>query len=228
MSDNVLPGPADKPVQSDRDPFGPNWSNVAQDAFSPGSKIIQDSENTAHSSSKPADLEIVGAAPLGSDGLPQPGGGYGSYHFGFEFTTSDKWSQADLAKEIEQNYNRYFALTGDKPSIVPGETINMKLAAPLEALGLRAPVKVIAANENGFAFESLPGHFEGAGRTIVFRFVPEESDTPGRKNWGLRVEAGGPVSNVSLIPGTDRGGKGIWQIFDNNLKNRLPDSPSGS
>lgn len=169
--------------------------------------------------------EKTSTPEMGTDGLPQPGGGYGSYHYGYEFSTSDKWTQADIAREVEQNYNKYFTLTGDKPSIVPGETINLTLPPELQALGLQAPVKVLAANENGFAFESLPGHFEGAGRTIAFRIVPEPSTEPGKKNWGLEVAAAGPVADTSLIPGTDLGGKGVWQIFDNNLNNRLPDSP---
>lgn len=172
--------------------------------------------------------EKTGAPSMGPDGLPQPGGGYGSYHYGYEFSTSDKWSQADLAKEIEKNYNKYFTLTGDQQSIVPGETINLKLPPELQALGLKAPVKVLAANENGFSFESLPGHFEGAGRTIVFRIVPEESTESGKKKWGLEVSAGGPVAETSLIPGTDLGGKGVWQVFDNNLNKRLPDAPARS
>jgi hypothetical protein len=167
------------------------------------------------------DEKVAANAAATDDGLPHPGGGYGSYHYGYQFGSSENWTRADIVKEIAQNYNKYFTFTGDKPSIVEGETINLK-----GPLGEKEPVKVVAVNENGFSFESLPGHSEGAGRTIVFRIVPSDSQIPGKLNWELRVEAAGHLSKVSLIPGADLGDKLIWQRFDDNLNNRLPQAPS--
>jgi hypothetical protein len=150
-------------------------------------------------------------------------GGYGSYHYSYPFSTSESWTQQQIAQEVMQNYNKYFTFTGDKPSIVLGEQINLDGPAGPE------PVKVTQATDHGFQFVSLPGHSEGPGRVINFDIVPAAmSPVPGRLNWELRVEASGPVSGVSAIPGASWLNKGIWQVFADNLGTRLPTSPPAS
>jgi hypothetical protein len=162
--------------------------------------------------------------PPGGDGLPQPGGGYGSYHYGFQFGTSQAWTKQDIVKEIAQNYNKYFTFTGDQPSIVEGETINLR-----GPLGEPEPVKVTSVTDSGFSFVSLPGHTEGGGRTIVFSVVPAQSNPiPNVLNWELRVEAAGPISGMSTVPGADLADKFVWQNFATNLATRLPAFPPGS
>lgn len=149
-------------------------------------------------------------------------GGYGSYHYGYPFSTSETWTQQQIATEVMQKYNKYFTFTGDKPSIVLGETINLDGPTGPE------PVKVTQVSDHGFQFVSLPGHSEGPGRVINFDIVPAAtSPVPGRLNWELRVEASGPVSGVSAIPGASWLNKGIWQVFADNLGSRLPAAPPG-
>jgi hypothetical protein len=154
---------------------------------------------------------------------PEPGGGYGSYHYGYPFSTSEAWSQQQIMREIQKNYNKYFTFTGDQPEIVEGAVINLNGPAGPE------PVKVTKVTDTSFSFISLPGHHEGAGRVIEFSIVPAAaSPVPGRLDWELRVEASGPLSDLSLVPGASWFNKGVWQVFANNLDGRLPISPPNS
>jgi hypothetical protein len=154
---------------------------------------------------------------------PEPGGGYRSYHDGYQFSTNEAWSQQQIMREIQNNYNEYFTFTGDQPKIVEGAVINLNGPAGPE------PVKVTIATDTSFSLISLPGHHEGAGRVIEFSIVPAAaSAVPGRLNWELRVEASGPLSGISVVPGASWFNKGVWQVFANNLDSRLPLSPPGS
>jgi hypothetical protein len=65
-------------------------------------------------------------SPAPQEPLPlDPGGGYGSYHYGYQFSTSEAWSQQQVMREIQKNYNKYFTFTGDQPEIVEGAFINL-------------------------------------------------------------------------------------------------------
>jgi EspA-like secreted protein len=154
---------------------------------------------------------------------PDPGGGYGSYHYGYQFSTSEAWSQKQIMQEIQNKYNKYFTFTGDQPKIAQGAVINLNGPAGPE------PVKVTKVTDTSFSFVSLPGHHEGAGRVVEFSVVPAAaSPVPGRLNWELRVEASGPISGLSVVPGASWFDKGVWQVFADNLESRLPVSPPGS
>ena len=213
--------PIEVPSHSSDKHFDSAMSQIAQDLNAHGTRDFNSSIPKDSAGILPSlELSETSARSTNTDdGLPHPGGGYGSYHFGYQFDTPEGWTRADIVKEIAQNFNKYFALTPDKSTLAVGESINLK-----GPFGEPEPIKVIALNENGFAFESQAGHIAGGGRTIVFRIVPETSEIPGRVNWGLRVEAAGPVSNSSLIPGVDRLDKLVWQRFNNNLDNLLPAS----
>jgi hypothetical protein len=154
---------------------------------------------------------------------PDPGGGYGSYHYGYQFSTTEAWSQQQIMREVQNNFNQYFTFTGDQPKILEGAVINLNGPAGPE------PVKVTKVTDTSFSFISLPGHHEGAGRVIEFSIVPAAaSPVPGRLNWELRVEASGPLSGLSVVPGASWFNKGVWQVFANNLGSRLPVSPPGA
>lgn len=149
---------------------------------------------------------------------PEPGGGYGSYHYGYQFSTREGWSKEKIMAEVQENFNRYFTFSADTGKLVEGATVNLK-----GPFGEDEPVRVTDVTPNSFSFVSLPGHMEGAGRVIKFSIVPAEaSPVPGRTNWELRVEASGPLSKGSFIPGASWVNKGIWQVFANNLDSRLP------
>lgn len=155
------------------------------------------------------------------DNPPEPGGGYGSYHYGYQFDTKEGWTEEQIMSEVQQNFNKYFTFTGDKGQLVEGADINLK-----GPLGEDEPVRVTEITPNSFSFVSLPGHMEGPGRVIKFSVVPAEaSPVPGRLNWEMRVAASGPLSLGSLVPGASWGNKAIWQVFANNLDSRLPSLP---
>ncbi|BBX05487.1 hypothetical protein [Mycolicibacterium aichiense] len=152
---------------------------------------------------------------------PAPGGGYGSYHYGYPFSTPEGWTKEQIMSETRAHFNNYFTFTADPADLVEGATINLQ-----GPFGENEPVKVVSVTPDSFTFVSLPGHNEGAGRTITFSIVQAPaSPIPGRLAWELRVAASGPVSDLSLIPGTSWLNKAVWQVFADNLNARLPGRP---
>lgn len=150
-----------------------------------------------------------------------PGGGYGSYHYDYEFSTSESWSKEQIMSEIQKHLNNYFTFTADTGELVNGATVNLT-----GRLGENEPVQVTGLTPDSFSFVSLPGHNEGAGRTIAFSVVPStRSPLPGRLSWELRVAASGPLSKGSLIPGASWLNEGVWQVFADNIAATLPAVP---
>ncbi len=158
-------------------------------------------------------------SPVAESPSPEaPGGGYGSYHYGYEFSTAEGWTKEQIMNEIQQHFNNYFTFTADKGELINGATVNLR-----GPFGENEPVRVSGITPDSFSFVSLPGHNEGAGRTITFNIVPSsENPIPGRLNWELRVAASGPLSKGSLVPGASWLNKGIWQVFADNLNAKLP------
>ncbi len=154
------------------------------------------------------------------DAPPDPTGGYGSYHYGYEFHTREGWTKEQIMVEIQRNFNRYFTFTGDADLTV-GATLN--LTGPF---GESEPVRVSDIGANSFSLVSLPGHAEGAGRVIKFTVSPAaQSPIGGQLTWELGVEASGPLSKGSLVPGSSWLNKMVWQVFSDNLHSRLPSVP---
>jgi hypothetical protein len=153
---------------------------------------------------------------------PEPGGGYGSYHYGYQFSTGEGWTKEQIMSEVQKHFNYYFTFTADTGELVKGAKLN--LDGPF---GEDEPVQVTGIGPDSFSFVSLPGHNEGAGRVIKFSIVPAaDNPVPGRLNWELRVAASGPLSKGSLIPGASWLNKGIWQVFADNLDSKLPTRPT--
>jgi hypothetical protein len=151
-----------------------------------------------------------------------PGGGYGSYHYGYQFSTAESRTKEQIMSEIQKHFNKYFTFTADEGEFVNGATIDLK-----GPFGENEPVKVASLTPDSFSFISLPGHNEGAGRTITFSIVPsDDNPIPGRLNWELRVAASGPLAKGSLVPGASWLNKGIWQVFADNLNAKLPTLPA--
>lgn len=161
-------------------------------------------------------------APADGPLSPQePGGGYGSYHYGYPFSSTEGWTKEQIMSEVQEHFNYYFTFTADADRLVEGAKLNLN-----GPFGEDEPVQVTSVTPDSFSFVSLPGHNEGAGRIIKFTIVPAaESPVPGRLNWELRVAASGPLSKGSLIPGASLLNKGIWQVFADNLQSRLPTRP---
>jgi hypothetical protein len=92
-----------------------------------------------------------------------------------------------------------------------------------------APVQVIAVASDGFALKSLPGHPEGANRTIRFQFQPF-TNAAEISSMSLTVAGWGPSSNASLLGplNSNTVAKKSWDIFQNNIRNRFPTGPTGT
>ena len=169
----------------------------------------------------PVDGAITDLYPV-SDTLPtnpQPGS-YGSYSMGLP-VQGRVWTPQQVATEVVNHIDQYFTFTGCGPTLYVGKTCDLNTD-----IGVPAPVQVIAINSTGFALKSLPGHPEGAGRTITFVF--EANDVPG--NLGLetlQVDAFGPLSNSSLLGplNTEGTARPSWTIFADNISSRLPENP---
>jgi hypothetical protein len=65
-------------------------------------------------------------------------------------------------------------------------------------IGPDGPVEVIAVAPDGFALRSLPGHPEGAGRTIRFQFQAY-TNAAELFSMSLDVNAWGSLSMASLL-----------------------------
>jgi hypothetical protein len=78
---------------------------------------------------------------------------------------------------------------------------------------LYAPVKVISVYTNGWRFQALPGHFDGAGSLIDFRFYNDS-----RARLHLSVDA--IIVNTYSWP-TSEANKtaaiATWRTFFNNV-----------
>ena len=171
------------------------------------------------------DITLVDFKRAPADGPsdpPEPGCGYGSYHYGYQFSTGEGWTKEQIMSEIQTHFNNYFTFTSDAGELVTGVKINLE-----GPFGENEPVQVTAIAADSFSFVSHPGHNEGAGRVIKFSIVPAaDNPVPGRLNWELRVAVSGPLSRGSLLPGASWLNKGIWQIFADNLDSRLPTRPT--
>ena len=155
--------------------------------------------------------------------LPRPGSGYGSYHDDFSFVVGENWTQAQMVHHVAENFNQYFPFRSDEAEvggIAVGDEIGLNSPAGDQ------PVRVEQITNEGFVLTSLPGHAEGADRTIVFSIESGTGEVgPGYRRWNLHVEAGGPTNVVSGFPGNGIAAREIWRGFAGNLTSRLPEDP---
>ncbi len=173
---------------------------------------------------KPAPQPAPAPAPKE---LPTPQGGYGSYDQIYDLGTRFKgWSYGELTNQLTHRFSRYFSFQGC------GARLRVGKECSLEAPGPNGPVRVTTIAENGFALLSLPGHPEGAGRTITFRFFrtcAPSNDFQFCDHKYLRVNAWGPVSKASLLGpfNAETVAKHYWSKFRDNIKRRYPRCPKG-
>lgn len=167
--------------------------------------------------------------------LPKPVnmGSYGTYHFRFQLwrdrTSKHRenfldWTAAQMMTELNSNFSHYFTFTGCGKHLHVGDRcrLNTRLAPD-------APVEVIAVAPDGFALRSLPGHPEGAGRTIRFQFQ-RFTNAAEISSMSLVVDAWGPLGKGSLLGPLNSStvAQTSWDIFQNNIRNRYPDNPPGA
>lgn len=158
--------------------------------------------------------------------LPEPKHGYGSYsqshNMGGGF---EGWAFAELTRQLNTSFSHYFPFSGCGKSIHVGERCT------LEAPGPNGPVRVTHIARIGFAFKSLKGHPEGAGRTITFRWfrIHVRPDSAYLDQTYLVVSAWGPVSGLSRLGplNSDTVADHYWTKFARNIASRFPRCPPG-
>lgn len=165
--------------------------------------------------------------------LPEPVnmGTYGTYQFRFPLQRNktanrpadfQDWTPEQMMAQLNSNFSGYFTFTGCGKQLHVGQRCRLKTT-----LAPDGPVEVIAVAPSGFAIRALPGHPEGAGRTIRFQFRPDRNQTGDVTSMSLIVEAWGPVRGAALA-GTlnaDIVALPVWSIFQNNIRQRFPDKP---
>jgi hypothetical protein len=166
-------------------------------------------------------------------GLPRPVnmGSYGTYSLRFSLWRAKTaghranfldWTPAQMMSQLNSNFSHYFTFTGCGKQLRVNATC--KLKGPL---GTSSPVKVIAVAPHGFALKSLPGHAEGAGRTIRFQFQ-RYTNAAEISTMSLAVDAWGPLGGISLSgPLGAKAAEGFWNTFQNNIRERFPSTPPG-
>jgi hypothetical protein len=185
----------------------------------------------------PAHAEAV-ARRLHKEGsgstLPEPEkrGGWSSYNFRFQLWRKPapggranflNWTPAQMMGELNAKFSHYFTFTGC------GQHLSVGQRCDLKTITGTAPVQVIAIASDGFALKSLPGHPEGANRTIRFQFQPF-TNAAEISSMSLTVDAWGPSSKASLLGplNSNTVAKKSWDIFQNNIRDRFPAGSPGT
>lgn len=168
----------------------------------------------------PTTTSAASMPPPSSPGLPTPEGGYASYHKELFINRLPRYDAGQLMAQFNSNVDGYFTFTGC------GRHLELREICQLRTPIGNAPVEVIAVTGRGFALRSLPGHPEGAGRTIRFEFRP--SDVVGNLTLKqLVIDAWGPVSAGSVLGPFNAAtvAEVSWQIMAENINTRFPQDP---
>ncbi|MCF8786847.1 hypothetical protein K7Z00_28870 [Rhodococcus ruber] len=153
---------------------------------------------------------------------PTPGS-YSSYDMNFQLWSPplSGWNPAAIKNEVIQHFDTYFTFHGCGNVLYVGKECNLQTS-----VGVDAPIRVTHVTDDGFAFKSLPGHPEGADRTIAFRFYYALIGTLGQYEVRMRVSAWGPVSAGSVLGPLNEItlARPAWTTFANNLHNKIPNA----
>jgi hypothetical protein len=160
-------------------------------------------------------------API-NDALPTPDAPakHHLYTFDFPVTYADaairlpvktNWSMA--SKELHRDFNDSFPI-GGAPNAFPAEGQTIPLRACVLAVCKDAPVKYYG-DSSGYHFDTLPGHFDGEGSTVAFRFYTDS-------NGWLRLEVKGWVTDPDLPDWLNKAGAYTqWVKFAAKLGDNL-------
>ncbi|MCG7438288.1 LGFP repeat-containing protein [Corynebacterium freneyi] len=166
--------------------------------------------------------QIQWVAPNSST-LPNYESSWGSYvHVYNVFSPEPKrWSPESINAEVTQNFDKYFTFTGCGSILEVGAVCNLETV-----INRPAPIQVTAISATGFAFKSLEGHPEGAGRTITFNFSRQPSG--GANDVRLHVFAWGPNSAVTATGplNSETLARYSWSRFVQNIQSRINSSPT--
>ncbi|MFS0131588.1 LGFP repeat-containing protein [Corynebacterium striatum] len=134
---------------------------------------------------------------------------------------NDRWTAESVTAEFTQHFDAYFTFTGC------GNQLRSEQQCKLDTVGGPQPIKIVSVAKDGFAFKSLPGHFEGAGRTISFRFYNAPAWGVGGENQiFMEVRAWGPSTGASKLGplNSETLANYAWSNLARNLRGRLVNS----
>ena len=137
------------------------------------------------------------ARPIEPD-QPDPGRFLYSYDFPLKWNGQAptlKGAAKDAFKELHRCFNCSFPITG-APATYPKNGQHL----PLKACGLPgcpdAPVKAYSHEDQGYLqFVAEPGHFDGAGSTVTFRF---SRDAQGNLNLNVTAYVTTTTTNATI------------------------------
>ena len=149
--------------------------------------------------------------------------GLDDYQMQFPVIAQDaRWTPQSVAREVTEHFDSYFTYQGCGQKIHVGDKCNLKIVRE-NGLG-SAPIEITSITPDGFSIKSLPGHPEGADRTITFRFVskPGTSD-PSKSNVYMVTTAWGPAGNASWSGpfNSQTVARYSWGRFSRNLNAQL-------
>ncbi|MFN8222177.1 MAG: LamG-like jellyroll fold domain-containing protein [Gaiellales bacterium] len=148
----------------------------------PGGKTFEVAEEYRVAARTSASIAEVGAISI-------PGPTQYSYTFGL----GSRGSPSVLLRFTHRNCELVFPLAGCRNNFASGMKLDLHLDLPFLP-DPHFPVRVTAIGETRFSFVSLPGHPEGTGRGITFRFIRQ-----GNANY-LNVATSGDGSAVTKPP----------------------------
>lgn len=134
---------------------------------------------------------------------------------------NDRWTAESVAAEFTQHFDAYFTFTGCGDQLKLGQKCQLKTVQGPQ------PIEIVSVAKDGFAFKSLPGHFEGADRTISFRFYNAPAWGAGGENQiFMEVRAWGPANGASVLGPLNSGtlANYAWSNLARNLRGRLINS----
>ncbi len=130
--------------------------------------------------------------PLPSWGLPGNPEGSTKRHYAHTYEITEGSAAETLASVFVENCSVVFPIPGCSSGFVEGDTLNLR--QEFGPYTQSFPVEVANVGGSVVRFISLPGHPEGVGREIQFRFVEFGGATY------LKVDAWGPGSALTELP----------------------------
>ena len=139
------------------------------------------------------------------------------------FNTTDfkRWHAAGVYREVIQNMDKYFPLSGCPDEITEGSVCTFTGVG-----GAKSKVTVERISDEGFSLVTASDHPEGGGRTLNIRFDEVASPNADDDDVVLVVESFGPTQ-TSKVQGpfsSDHIGSQVWSKFAGTVRSTINSS----
>ncbi|WP_026423113.1 hypothetical protein [Actinokineospora inagensis] len=129
-----------------------------------------------------------------------------SYSYEYPLALETAQTPESLTTSVATDFRRFFPFDSDCPRLPPiGGRCDLYVLPGIPVPS--NPVQVIDRTSNSWTFQSLPGHTEGAGRTIVFSFEPSPTGLE------LHTRANGPYTLTAAATIYSGGAYFFWHVF---------------